>query len=118
MPLRDQELTSEPRSMFFLCKRARIRIAVNNMNWARSASYEELDPALYHMPSDPREVNNLAFDKKHTKVAMAMKEKLINIVLGDNRVEVGWGKGTDVTGTEVYRSNFAPGAQDYKLKLK
>ena len=89
-----------------------------NMNWARTATYEELDPALYHMPSDPHEVNNLAFDKEHTKVAMAMKEKLINIVLGDNRVEVGWGKGTNVTGTEVYRSNFAPGAHDYKLKLK
>ena len=87
------------------------------MNWARTVAYEELDPALYHMPSDPHEVKNLAFDKAHRKVAMAMKEKLINIVLGDNRVEVNWGKGTKVTGTEVFRSNFALGAHDYKLQL-
>ena len=49
---------------------------------------------------------------------MKMKEKLINIIIGDNRVEVGWGKGMNVRGTEVYRSNFAPGSHDYKLDLK
>lgn len=86
-----------------------------DFDWARNASYEELDPALYHFAIDPNEVNNLAFDKKYKKVAMVMKEKLINIVLGDNRVEVAWGPKAD--GTEVYRSNFAPGAHDYKLKL-
>ena len=89
-----------------------------NMNWARQAAYEELDPALYHVPSDPGEVKNLAFDKKHQKVAMAMKEKLMNIVLGDQRIEVEWGKGTNVTGTKVHRNNFASGAHDYKLELR
>ncbi|MEQ9290178.1 MAG: sulfatase-like hydrolase/transferase [Cyclobacteriaceae bacterium] len=86
-----------------------------DLDWARQARYSELDPALYHMPSDPHEVKNLAFDKSHRKIAMAMKEKLVNIVLGDNRVEVDWGQKAD--GTTVYRSNFAPGAHDYKLKL-
>ena len=33
----------------------------------------------------------------------------MNIVLGDNRVEVGWGKGGNVTGTKIYRSNFCTG---------
>jgi len=88
-----------------------------DLDWAQNATYEELDPGLYHMPTDPKEVNNLAFDKKHQKIAQKMKQKLMDIVLGDNRVEVGWGKGTNVTGTQIYRSNYAPGAHDYKLKL-
>jgi arylsulfatase A-like enzyme len=87
-----------------------------DMSWALKASYEDLDPALYCMKNDPQETNNLAFDKKYSKIAKAMKKKLINIVLGDNRVEVGWGKKAD--GTKVYRSNFAPGSHDYKLNLK
>jgi len=89
-----------------------------NMEWARTATYEQLDPCLYDVTKDPHELNNLAFDKDYQKIAMAMKEKLINIVLGDNRVEVDWGPGMNVRGTEVHRSNFAPGAHDYKLKLK
>lgn len=46
---------------------------------------------------------------------MKMKDKLLNIVIGDNRVEVIWNAKGD--GTEVSRSNFAPGADDKKLKL-
>lgn len=86
-----------------------------NMEWALSASYKDLDPCLYYTSKDPHEVNNLAFDKKYEHIAMAMKEKLLDIVIGDNRVEVGWGK--KANGTEVYRSNFAEGAHDYKLRL-
>ncbi|QVY66596.1 sulfatase-like hydrolase/transferase [Polaribacter sp. Q13] len=87
-----------------------------NMEWARTASYKDLDPCLYETKSDPNEVKNLAFDKKYQKIALKMKEKLINVVLGDGRVEVAWGKKAD--GTKVFRSNFAPGAHDYKLKLE
>ncbi|MEO0793859.1 MAG: sulfatase-like hydrolase/transferase [Verrucomicrobiota bacterium] len=86
-----------------------------NLEWARNATYEELDPALYHMPSDPQEVNNLAFNKEYEAVAMAMKDKLVDVVLGDGRVEVGWGP--KANGTTVYRSNFAPGAHDGELNL-
>ena len=86
-----------------------------DMDWARTASYKELDPALYHMPSDPHEVNNLAFDPDHQVVAQKLKSKLLNIVLGDNRIEVGWGSKAD--GTNVFRSNFAPGAHDRQLDL-
>lgn len=86
-----------------------------DMDWALNASYKDLDPALYHFTEDPGEVNNLAFNKEYEAIAMKMKDKLMNIVLGDNRVEVGWGKRAD--GTEVFRSNFAPGAHDYKLDL-
>ncbi|MDZ8117562.1 sulfatase-like hydrolase/transferase [Pontiella agarivorans] len=87
-----------------------------NMEWARSASWEELDPALYHMISDPGELNNLAHNPEYRAIAETMQKKLLNIVLGDNRVEVDWG-GPQAMGTKVYRSNFAPGADDKKLKL-
>jgi arylsulfatase A-like enzyme len=87
-----------------------------DIEWALNASYQDLDPALYHMPSDPGQVNNLAFGPEHKTVAMAMKHKLMNIVLGDNRVEVDWG-GNKALGTTVFRSNFAPGADDKKLKF-
>lgn len=86
-----------------------------NMEWAQTASYKDLDPALYHMPSDPGEVNNLAFSPEHERIAMIMKDKLLNIVLGDNRVEVDWG-GNKALGTTIFRSNFAPGADDKILK--
>ena len=47
-----------------------------------------------------------------------MKKKLVNIVLGDNRLEVNWGDGMrGATGIEVFRSNFAVGADDKKLTL-
>lgn len=86
-----------------------------NMEWALSASWKDLDPALYDLKKDPREINNVAFNKKYKKVAEKLKDKLLNIVLGDNRVEINWGRWG--TGTKVFRSNFAPGAHDYKLKL-
>lgn len=87
-----------------------------NLEWARTAKYKDLDPALYHMPTDPKEVKNLAFDPAHEEVAKMMQEKLLNIVLGDNRVEVNWGDNRAL-GTQVFRSNFAPGADDKKLDL-
>ena len=84
-----------------------------NLQWAMNADYEELDPALYHMPTDPNEVSNLAFSEEYQPVAQALKKKLMNIVLGDNRVEINWGPKAD--GTNIHRSNFAPGAHDGKL---
>ncbi|QBG46841.1 sulfatase [Verrucomicrobia bacterium S94] len=88
----------------------------SNMDWARTASWKELDPALYHMVSDPGELNNLAHNPEYRAIAETMQQKLLNIVLGDNRIEVDWG-GPKALGTKVYRSNFAPGADDKKLKL-
>lgn len=86
-----------------------------NMKWALSASWEDLDPALYSSKDDPKELHNLAFDKNYQEVAEKMKNKLLNIVLGDNRVEINWEKWG--TGTKVFHSDFAPGFHDYKLKL-
>lgn len=91
------------------------RRAGKNMEWALQATYEELDPGLYHMPTDPQETNNLAFDPAFQSVAEALKTKLVNIVLGDGRVEVNWGQ--KAMGTDVFPSNFAEGADDKRLSL-
>lgn len=92
------------------------RKAGENIKWSKNLPLEKVDASLYHTTNDPKEVNNVALDKKYRKIALQMKEKLTNIVLGDNRVEVEWEKWG--TGTQTYRSNFAPGAHDYKLNLK
>jgi arylsulfatase A-like enzyme len=86
-----------------------------NMQWAMTASYEELEPVLYHLPTDPAERHNLAFTVEYQRIAQALKKKLLDIVIGDGRVEVDWGEKT--TGTKPLISNFAPGADDKKLDL-
>ncbi|MEM9079707.1 MAG: sulfatase-like hydrolase/transferase [Verrucomicrobiota bacterium] len=87
------------------------------MDWAMKASYEELDPGLYHYASDPKEVKNLAFDEEHREVAMKLKEKLMAIVFGDGRIEVDWGD-NKALGTEVFRFEaFAEGANDGTIEL-
>ncbi|TYA74636.1 sulfatase-like hydrolase/transferase [Seonamhaeicola marinus] len=92
------------------------------MDWAMNATYKDLDPALYHTAKDPNEINNVAFNPKYKNVAMKMKKKLLDIVIGDGRAEVNWGgdnfgKNTKAIGTKVHKSNFAPNAHDYKLQL-
>ncbi|MEM9418076.1 MAG: sulfatase-like hydrolase/transferase [Planctomycetota bacterium] len=84
-------------------------------DWALNASYEELEPVLYDVKDDPDELNNLAYDPTHREVAEVLKTKLIDIVLGDGRIEVNWEKGG--TGTKSFTSNFAPGADDKKLEM-
>ncbi len=88
-----------------------------DMEWALDASWEELDPSLYDLKNDPNELVNLAHNPEYREVAEKMKDKLLSIVLGDKRAEVNWGTGTKAIGTEVHRSNFAPGSDNKKLKL-
>ncbi|WP_282037932.1 sulfatase-like hydrolase/transferase [Saccharicrinis aurantiacus] len=93
-----------------------------NMDWAMNATYIELDPALYNTAKDPNEINNLAFDPEYKKIAEKLQKKLLDIVIGDGRAEINWGgdnygKNTKAIGTEVKRSNFAPGAHDHKINL-
>lgn len=86
-----------------------------NMDWAMNANYEELEPVLYHLTTDPDELHNIAFSKEYESAAQALKQKLLNIVIGDGRVEVDWGQ--KATGIHPVISNFAPGADDKKLEL-
>ncbi|GGZ24860.1 hypothetical protein GCM10007049_16600 [Echinicola pacifica] len=76
------------------------KVRGNQMDWAQNASYEELDPALYHTSADPKELHNLAFEAEYQQIAMELKEILLSEVLGEDRVEVNWGQ--DARGTEVY----------------
>ncbi|MEM9079706.1 MAG: sulfatase-like hydrolase/transferase [Verrucomicrobiota bacterium] len=88
-----------------------------DLKWALEAEYEDLDPGLYHFPSDPKEVKNLAFEEEHREVALKMKKKLVDIVLGDGRIEVEWG-GNQALGTKVFRLEpFAKGSNDGELVL-
>ncbi len=84
----------------FSCQTRPDKTRGKNMSWASTATYEELDPALYHMPSDPKEVNNLAFDPQHEEIATALKNQLLKVVFED-RIEVNWGKWGE--GTETFR---------------
>ena len=103
-----------PEYMFSIkCRPDRTR--GKDMEWALNATYEELEPVLYHLTNDPGEQRNLAFHPEYKEIAAKMQKKLIDIVLGDNRVEVNWKAAGD--GTEIFRSNFASGADDKKLKL-
>jgi len=86
-----------------------------DLDWALKANYEALDAALYRTATDPGETNNLAYHEEYQEIAKKMKEKLLNIVLGDGRVEVEWGQKAD--GVKVHYSNFAPGAHDRRLQL-
>ncbi|VGO11911.1 Arylsulfatase [Pontiella desulfatans] len=104
-----------PDYMFSIKSRPKNKMGGKDMKWAMTASYKDLEPVLYDMKRDPDELNNLAFNPEYKGIAMKMKDKLLNIVIGDNRVEVIWNAKGD--GTEVSRSNFAPGADDKKLKL-
>jgi arylsulfatase A-like enzyme len=86
-----------------------------NVEWAMNADFEEIEPVLYHLPSDPAERCNLAFHEQYEQIALALKEKLLSIVIGDGRVEVDWGeKGT---GTEAVISNFASDADNKVLHM-
>ncbi|WP_221409022.1 sulfatase-like hydrolase/transferase [Reichenbachiella versicolor] len=85
-----------------------------NLDWARKANLDQIDPALYDMVNDPKETNNLAFDKKYKAITEAMREKLTNIIF-DERVEVDWEKWG--SGTKSYKSKNIPDAHDYKLDL-
>lgn len=88
-----------------------------NLAWARETDYKDLDPGLYHLPTDPNEVRNLAFDTEHQEVAIALKKKLIEIIFGDGRIEIDWG-GPKALGTEIIKAPvFAPDANDGKSPL-
>ena len=101
--------------MFSIKSRPKNKMGGKEMDWAMKAAYKDLEPVLYDMKRDPGELNNLAFNPEYKEIAEKMKAKLLNIVIGDSRVEVKWGPKGD--GTEVSRSNFAPAADDKKLKL-
>lgn len=88
--------------------------AGKDTKWAMTASLAEIEPTLFDLQSDPDEIHNVAFDDRYRPVLDALRVKLQNIVLGDDRVEVAWTKeGGDV----VHISDFAKGADDGRIDL-
>ncbi len=84
-----------------------------DQDWTLKATDLELEPVLYDLANDPDELNNVAHEPAYAEVARIMKTKLIDIVIGDGRVEVDWTKPDT-----VYRfESFAPGADDKKISL-
>ena len=102
--------------MFSMKIRPQNQMGGKDVKWAINSSYKDIEPLMYNTRKDPNEAHNIAFDKEYEKIALYLREKLQNILLGDGRVEVKWGKKGD--GTDVSISNFAKGADDKKIDFK
>jgi arylsulfatase A-like enzyme len=86
-----------------------------NIDWAITAKLKDIEPMLFDLRVDPREVNNLAFDPHYRPVLNALRIKLQDVVLGDGRIEVLWDNKGKSHGQAI--SNFAPGADDGKINV-
>ncbi len=83
--------------------------------WPLECSPEEAQMALFDLRVDPNEQNNVAYDKEYVKLAAWFREKLGNIVAGDDRVEYDW-KDT-IDRNNYMMSSFAKGSDDKKLDI-
>jgi arylsulfatase A-like enzyme len=88
--------------------------AGKKLDWAMKAALDAIEPALFDLRVDAEELHNVALDPHYRPVLDALRAKLQSIVLGDGRVEVAW---TKEGGNKAEISNFAPGADDGRLKL-
>lgn len=83
-----------------------------DIEWALTCERPKADMALYDLRVDPLEKNNLANVYKYRALADWFRQKLGNIVLGDDRVECDW------TLQNSYNvSSFAQGADNKKLDI-
>ncbi len=83
-----------------------------NVKWALECTPEQADMALYDLRVDAGEHVNLAYTEEYKALAQWFREKLGNIVLGDNRMECNWNE------QNVYNiSDFAKGADDKRLMI-
>ncbi len=83
-----------------------------DIKWALTCSEEEAEMALFDLRLDPKEQNNVAYDKRYKELAAWFRAKLGNIVLGDGRLECDW----DVKNSYNI-SNFAVGSDDKQLDI-
>ncbi len=84
----------------------------DNIKWALECTPEEADMALFDLRVDPQERVNLAYTEEYKELANFFRNKLGNIVLGDNRLECIWKQ------EGVYNiSDFAVGSDDKKLDI-
>ncbi len=101
---------------FAFSMQSRKRLDKKNPNadvkWALECTPEEANMALYDLRVDPEEHVNLAYTTEYKELAQWLRNKLGNIVLGDNRMECNWDE------QNVYEiSDFAVGSDDKKLNI-
>ncbi|WP_421714426.1 sulfatase-like hydrolase/transferase [Alteromonas stellipolaris] len=82
------------------------------MRWALDADANDVDMALYDLAVDPLERQNVADTEAYRPLALWLRNKLGNIVLGDGRIEVDWSQENSYV-----ESNFAEGADDKRLDI-
>ena len=63
-----------------------------DFQWAVNAELSEIEPTLFDLRTDPGEIHNVAFEPRYRPVLDALRTKLQDIVLGDDRVEIVWEK--------------------------
>ncbi len=83
-----------------------------DIKWALECPAEELSMGLYDLRVDPNERNNVAYTKEYAELAEWFRQKLGNIVLGDDRLEVDWNEESKYS-----ISSFAQGCDDKKLNI-
>ncbi|MFA6676885.1 MAG: sulfatase-like hydrolase/transferase [Bacteroidales bacterium] len=90
-----------------------------DIKWALNAPMEDLQLLFFDLRNDPLEHHNLAKDPRYKKLIELMKNKLCDIILGDNRVEVIWAEDnhTFAKKDEYKVSTFAVGSDDKKLNI-
>ena len=83
-----------------------------NVKWALECTPEEAEMGLYDLRIDPMERNNVAYDESYRKLSEWFRNKLGNIVLGDDRMDVVW------TEKNLYNlSSFARGSDDKVIEI-
>lgn len=85
---------------------------LKDVMWAMECTPEEAEYALFDLRVDPKEVNNVAYDRRYAALAEWFRTKLGNIVLGDGRLECDWN-----TINSYAISNFAEGSDDKVLDI-
>ena len=83
-----------------------------DVKWPLKCTPEKAEMGLYDLRVDPLERNNVAYDKEYMKLAEWFRNKLGNIVLGDDRLDVVW------TEKNMYNlSSFAKGCDDKIIQI-
>ncbi|MEO0793902.1 MAG: sulfatase-like hydrolase/transferase [Verrucomicrobiota bacterium] len=82
------------------------------IKWGLEAPLEKVELSLYDLRVDPNERVNLAYHEDYRGLSEFLRDKLGNIVLGDNRLECDWTKEN-----EYMVSDFAVGAHDGRLNI-
>jgi hypothetical protein len=85
---------------------------LKDIRWALDAPAKDVDMALYDLTQDPEEKNNLAYNAAYAELTKWFRNKLGNIVIGDERIQPDWR-----TNDKYEVSTFAKGSDDKLLDI-